>query len=81
MRCPYLDEDKTCSIYDQQRPSCCTSFPNRNHPKCIDAYRCDLNCKSCKDNCCENITVYNGMTIMESLNVACDDCQQCWRKE
>lgn len=81
MRCPLLTDDKKCSIYYQERPNCCVSYPNRKHPKCVDAVRCDLDCANCKDVCCENITVYEGMTILESLNVSCDECKQCWTKD
>ena len=81
MQCPNLTDDNRCSIYHQERPSCCVSFPNRTNPKCVDAHRCKDDCSVCEDNCCKNITVYDGMTLMESLNVSCDVCEQCWRKD
>ena len=80
MKCHNLSIDNKCLIYHQQRPNCCTSFPNIAHPSCVDEKRCDLNCNECKDCCCNNITIYEGMTLMESLSVSCDECTQRWKE-
>jgi hypothetical protein len=73
--CPNL-VDGLCRIYES-RPQCCRNFPNREHPNCIDAYRCDLNCKDCVDKCCNHILLTDE-GFVQSLNIECDSCKQTW---
>lgn len=79
--CPYLNSDELCSIYNI-RPECCRNFPNKSNPKCVDAFRCDLDCKNCKDKCCKHIllTVDSDYEsdFIASLNIKCDSCNQEW---
>jgi len=84
MRCPYLTVDELCSIYDQ-RPDCC-----RNFPKTVTGFiagRCDLDCKNCRDKCCNYIELDSlsdnppkPIDFIRSLSVKCDDCRQCYSK-
>jgi len=74
--CPHLTAEELCTIYDD-RPKCCRTFPNRVHPNCIDAYRCDLNCKECKDKCCKHILLTD-KNFISSLDVSCNQCKQIW---
>jgi len=78
-KCPYLNSVNLCDIYSD-RPQCCRNYPNRSHPNCKDAIRCEGICSSCKDICCNNILLTHG-TIIESLNIHCDNCKQTWNGE
>ena len=86
VRCPYLTEDELCSIYET-RPECCRSFPNRNSPNCYVPDYCDLDCKNCKDKCCNYISLDSESSnppkpidFYRSLDIKCDNCTQCWIK-
>jgi hypothetical protein len=76
-RCNHLTKEGLCDIYDT-RPECCRNFPNRLHPNCVDAYRCDTDCENCKDKCCENVTLTHD-DFVKSLNINCNDCKQKWK--
>ncbi len=82
-RCPYLSKEELCSIYDS-RPSCCRSFPNRTNSNCYIPDYCDVDCKNCKDKCCNYISLSTGtnepIDFFNNLNIECDNCTQCWIK-
>ena len=82
-RCPYLNEQELCSIYED-RPQCCRAFPNVANPHfCSDSYRCDLNCTACVDKCCKNIYIAvsgeaKPQDFIDALNIPCENCNQKW---
>ena len=85
MRCPYLTKDELCSIYET-RPECCRSFPSKS-PNCYVPEWCDLDCKNCKDKCCNYISLDSKtgnepkpIDFYRSLNIKCENCTQCWVK-
>lgn len=79
-RCPYLTKEELCSIYDN-RPKCCRNFPNRQEGSfCYIPNRCNLNCKECKDKCCNYISLDESGDFIISLDITCDKCAEKWVK-
>ncbi|WP_082542395.1 MULTISPECIES: YkgJ family cysteine cluster protein [unclassified Mesorhizobium] len=84
MRCPFLTADELCSIYDT-RPECCRSFPSKS-PNCFVPDWCDLDCRNCKDKCCNYISLDDKTKTLpadfyRSLDIKCEDCTHCWSRD
>ena len=83
MICPYLDENKLCSIYEF-RFSCCKSFPNKESGMfCNETTRCvydangNIDCFSCKDKCCEHLEIPDNTPIWDVINLLNISCLKC----
>ena len=83
IRCPYLDKDELCSIYEN-RFSCCRNFPNRNsgmfcaEAKCVYDALGNVDCMNCKDKCCNHLE----MEVFDAklLDISCLDCKEKYCK-
>lgn len=89
-RCPYLNDQELCSIYEQ-RFSCCGNFPNRNTgmycsetTKCVYTPSGDLDCFNCQDKCCNHLDI-PALTpvwqVVKYLSMDCDTCRELYCKE
>ena len=83
MICPYLDENKLCSIYEF-RFNCCRSFPNRETGMfCSETTRCvydangNVDCFNCKDKCCEHLEIPDNTPIWEVVKILDISCVKC----
>ena len=78
MRCPYLDENELCSIYDN-RPNCCRNFPNRESGMFCSTTVCvydaagNLDCMNCKDKCCNHLEME--VFDIKLLDMSCSTCK------
>jgi hypothetical protein len=89
MICPYLDENKLCSIYEF-RFNCCRNFPNKETGMfCSETTRCvydakgNVDCFNCKDKCCEHLEIPDNTPIWEVvkiLNISCIKCKETYCK-
>lgn len=89
MICPYLDENKLCSIYEF-RFNCCRNFPNKETgmfcsetPRCVYDAKGNVDCFNCKDKCCEHLEIPDNTPIWEVvkiLNISCIKCKETYCK-
>ena len=83
IRCPYLDKDERCSIYET-RFSCCRNFPNRNtgmfcsEAKCVYNSLGNLDCANCKDKCCNHLEME--IFDVKLLDISCVECKEKYCK-
>ena len=81
IRCPYLNNDELCSIYET-RPSCCRNFPNRNEgmfcseSKCVYDANGNLDCVNCKDKCCNHLEME--VFDIKLLDISCSTCKEVY---
>ena len=88
MKCPYLDEQELCSIYEA-RPGCCRNFPNStpgmfceaSAVKCTYDAAGNLDCFSCKDKCCRHLAIPDFTPVWEVvklLDISCIECKEIY---
>jgi Fe-S-cluster containining protein len=81
IRCPYLNNDELCSIYET-RPSCCRNFPNRtlgmfcSETKCVYDALGNLDCANCKDKCCSHLEME--VFDIKLLDISCSTCKEVY---
>lgn len=76
--CPCF-KDNQCSIYEI-RPKCCRSFPNRTKGMYCVKSICGGRCDICTDKCCTHLDIKEPMTLYDTLNISCDECQEMYCK-
>lgn len=81
IRCPLLDSNGLCTIYEN-RPSCCRNYPNKtegmfcNDNKCIYDEQGNLDCFNCKDKCCNYLRM--DTFDLDKMNISCEECKEVY---